>query len=365
GVSAQAAWTTGLSDAAADAVPVNAPVLRDQRRPGNAAISVLAAREAAAGDDQPWETGHADQPYSILVSNESHYCVDRATRIMGWGQKGAWKTPVDERFRIDPTRLQASLQAARNEGRKVLGLVGNACTTATGSFDPLPDLADFCQDNGLWFHVDAAHGGGALFSERHRSLLEGIERADSVVIDFHKMLLTPTLTTGVLFRKEQDSFRAFAQKAEYLWRENESPEWYNPAKRTIECTKPMLGLKVYTLLKAYGTAAFEANIDRLFDLGEALAERLERAPDFDLYQKPFCNIVCYRHRPEGIPETDLNAYNQWLRDRLVQSGRFYIVQIKRGEELFLRSALMNPLTTEDHLDHLLETLREVGGDWPG
>ena len=185
-----------------------------------------------------------------------------------------------------------------------------------------------------------------------------MHRADSIVIDFHKMLLTPALTTALFFKNGSDAYKTFAQRAQYLWDAPQVDEWYNSGKRTFECTKLMMPIKVYILLKAHGTGIFGENIDRLYDQATIFAQLIEQHPNFELAHTPESNIVNYRYVPTVA--TDLNALNSKIRQALIDSGKFYIVQTVIKEQRYLRSAIMNPLTTKADLIALLEEIEEQG-----
>ena len=153
----------------------------------------------------------------MFVSSQGHYSIGRAAQILGWGKGGAVPVPVDAHYRLRPEALLQCLRSAEAEGRRVIAVAASACSTATGAFDPLPEIAAFCKEHSLWLHVDGAHGASALFSTRYRGLCRGIEHADSVVWDAHKMLLLPALVTAVIFRDGAHSYAAFAQEASYLF----------------------------------------------------------------------------------------------------------------------------------------------------
>jgi L-2,4-diaminobutyrate decarboxylase len=319
--------------------------------------ALLAMRQARAGYDA-WRGGtHAGPPLAVVVSAEAHYSLSRALRIMGWGDAGAIAAPVDARHRMTAEAVRGAL--AQAGARRVIGIVATAGSTATGSFDPLDELADLAAERGLWLHVDAAHGGSAALSAAQRGKLRGIERADSVVWDAHKLLMMPALVTAVLFRREPDAYRAFTQEASYLF-ESVAPEetWWDLGQRTLECTKRMMALEVWACLRVHGEALFGEIVDRQHALARELAGLVEAAPDFELALAPESNIVCYRHLPapsETLP--DLDAHNRALRARLVADGRFYVVGVQLPRGYFLRSTLMNPLIETRDLTDLLDHLR--------
>lgn len=318
----------------------------------------LTALLTARSRTEVWEKGSQSQ-LALMVSEEAHYCVSRAVKIMGWGSEGIIKVPVDQQYRMKTELLAPYLQKAREAGKKVIAVVGSACSTSTGSFDNLEEIAAFCKQNDLWFHVDAAHGGGLCFSSRHKQLLNGIEQADSVVMDFHKMLLTPSVATALIYKNGADSYRAFQTKAEYLWEKEAEQEWHNLAKRTFECTKLMMGLKVYSILQYYGPSLWEEYLDKVMENGQILAQIIEEHPEFELATWPSCNIVCFRYVEKNQEASVLNQWNTALRKSMLQDGTFYIVQTTLDGKVYLRTTLTNPFTTARHIGEMVNMLTNL------
>jgi len=321
--------------------------------------SLLCARQVMT-DGKVWENGYAGEQYAFMASSEAHYSVARAVQVMGMGSRGIVPVPVDDRYRMRTDLLESCFDEAEKQGVTVIGVVASSCATATGSYDELGPIADFCEAKKLWLHVDGAHGACVLFSEKHRHLLAGIERADSMIMDYHKMLMTPTLATSVLFRDQEHSFQTFAQKASYLWDKDEGHEWYNLGKRTFELTKSSMVLRVYALWKTYGKAIFAENVDRLYALAGSFTELLLSDGAFEVaLKKPESNIVCYRFVKIGWTEEKTEQVNAAIRSRLVEDGEFFIVQTRLQGKLFLRSALMNPFTTEAALSDLIVEIKRL------
>lgn len=320
--------------------------------------ALLAARAVVCPDDI-WEAGTYDHKLAVMVSEEAHYCVDRAVRVMGLGADGIIKVSTNAAYQMQTEHLEAALAQAQQKGIQVIAVVASACSTSTGSYDDLVAIADFCEKHGLWMHVDGAHGGAVVLSEKYKSLVEGIERADSVIVDFHKMLLTPALSTAVVFRRGGDAYHTFHQRAQYLWDDPEAEEWFNSGKRTFECTKLMMALKTYTLLRSYGEDLFAAHLDYVHDLARYFAHYLSEQPDFEVAVEPQSNIVCFRYVPPGSRRepAELNALNSRLRRRMLEQGDFYIVQTTLRGSVYLRVSLMNPLTSSQTLEKLVEALR--------
>ncbi len=319
--------------------------------------ALLAARQSRAPYDAWEQSGSEHPPLAILTNDQAHYSIARIGRILGLGAQGIIPVPVDTRFRMRPDALPAALQQARDQGRHVIAVIANVCSTATGSYDPLPPIADFCESEGLWLHADGAHGASLLLSKTHRHRLEGIERADSVLWDLHKMMMMPALTTALLFRRTEASYVTFAQKASYLFEGPQKEDWSEIGQRTFECTKRMMSLRPYISLAVHGEKVFEEYVDTTVALAATLADLVDAAPDFELAIRPEANIVCFRHRPAGIAEGDLDALQSRLKLRLMKSGEFYLVQTTLPRGRFLRCTMMNPFTTSSDLEVLLEALR--------
>jgi len=317
--------------------------------------ALLAARKAKA-PNPVWEEGHQER-LAVMVSEQAHYCIDRAARIMGLGSEGIIKVPTDEQFKIKTDVLEEYLANAKDRNLTVIAIVGCACTTSTGSYDDLNALADFASKHQLWLHIDGAHGGAVVFSQLYKPLVEGIERADSVVIDFHKMLMTPALNTALIFKNGQDAYKTFAQKAEYLWEAEQAQEWYHSGKRTFECTKLMMSIKVYAIIKANGVGVFAENVDRLYTQARQFAAIIDTHPKFELALTPEANIINFRFIDTDPAEWD--RVNAEILREIISKGQFYIVQtIIRGKR-YLRISLMNPHTTIDDFKQLLTTIIDL------
>ena len=317
--------------------------------------ALLSARQSFIREHQLDED--ASGKLGVLVSEEAHYCVDRAVKIMGLGSSGIIKIPVNEQFCMKTELLENYLEKARDNGITVFAAVGSAPSTATGIYDNLEVLANFTSRHGIWFHVDGAHGGAAIFSSKYKSLLKGIENADSVVIDGHKMMMMPAITTALLFKDRKNSHLTFKQKADYLLEESVEEDWYNLAKRTFECTKHMMSLHWYLLLKLHGNALFDDFVTRLYDLAGEFADVIKSEPDFELAVEPMSNILCFRYVGEKSASINLDELNKKVRQQILEDGTFYIVQTKLRNEHFLRTTIMNPFTTVEDFRQLLSKIK--------
>ncbi len=317
---------------------------------------LLAARQAKA-DFDVWNEGLDSQhPLAVLVSEQAHYSVKRALQIMGMGEKGAILVPSGPDFKMDVAQLEQKYEEAVAQGFHVFAVVACSCSTATGSYDDLPPIADFCEEKNLWLHVDGAHGASALLSAQYKHYLQGCERADSVVWDAHKMMLMPTLITGVVFRQGHHSYETFSQKAAYILSRTDADNWYDMGMRTMECSKGMMALKLYTALKTKGESFFADYIDYTYDLTRWFAQQLEASPDFELPVFPDCNVICFRYTGKA---GDLNAIQEQIREAVCRQDGFYLVKTTLNDQLYLRCTIINPLTRQEHLSELMACLRRA------
>lgn len=316
--------------------------------------ALLTARKVILEADI-WNQG-SKQQLGIMVSEQAHYCVDRAAKIMGLGEQGIIKIPTTIDFRMDTALLEEQYAEANKKGIHIFAIIGSAPSTATGMFDDLQEIADFAKSKKLWFHVDGAHGGAAIFSPKYKALLKGIDQADSVVIDGHKMMMMPALTTALLYKKSSHTNVTFSQKADYLLTESELEDWCNSGKKTFECTKTMMSIHWFTLLKLYGEDVFDAYVTHLFDMGAQFAKIIENHSQFELAVTPMSNIVCFKYADKNVSSEDQNKQNEAIRQALLEDGEFYIVQTKLRGIHYLRVTVMNPFTTEIHFKNLLDKI---------
>ena len=328
--------------------------------------ALLVARNHATGGTA-WQRGvRSGPPLAMLVSEHAHYSVARAAGVLGLGQDGVISVPVDGQFRMDVGALGECYRVAVAQGKKVVAVVASAGTTATGSFDPLREIGEFCQAQGVWFHVDGAHGASVLLSPQYRALADGLELADSVIWDAHKMLFMPGLATALLFRQGSHGYEAFSQEASYLFGRHQYPE-YDLGLRTVECTRPMIAWKLWLSFQLYGARGLGALVTQKLDAARAFAAELKSQPDFELLTDPMCNILCFRHLPGGAAAKSrsveqLNAHQAKIRKRVLDSGKFFLVQTRVGEALYLRCTLMNACATEQGLALLIDLIRECAAD---
>jgi L-2,4-diaminobutyrate decarboxylase len=310
--------------------------------------ALIAARSRLA--PQVWQQGNPGD-LGLLAPQGCHYSITRAAGILGIGSQAVYDLEVDSEGKVIPERMAATYQRLKDDGKRAVALVANACSTAVGMYDPLDEIGDFCRQHGLWFHIDGAHGASALLSDTHRQLLRGVDKADSLVWDAHKMMRTPTVCAAVLVRDHRTLDAAFEQEASYIFHAKEQPG-FDFIHRTVECTKAGLGLRLFLTLAALGEKGLAQYIDRQFAVTLAAYKYLQALPDVDCPVKPQANILCFRLHGD-------DALQLHVRDQLIAAGHFYLSTTAFGGQRHLRAVFMNPQTDLEHIKELVAEIRRL------
>ncbi|MDN5205109.1 aminotransferase class I/II-fold pyridoxal phosphate-dependent enzyme [Fulvivirgaceae bacterium BMA10] len=297
-----------------------------------------------------WEEGSPSN-LSILAPSESHYSIQKAAGFMGIGKNAIYTIDVDQNGAIIPKALQAALDRSKNDGKRPIALIANACSTAVGIYDPLDEIGAFCQENNIWLHVDGAHGASALLSSKHKHLLKGVEKADSLTWDAHKLLRTPSLCAALLVRDHSDLDSGIHQEASYLFHDKE-PIGFDFIQRTIECTKSGLGVKLFFTIAAEGEEKIAAYIDGRYALAKEVYHFVIEQSDLECPVAPESNILCFR--VQGSDEKQMRIW-----DKLMTEGSFHLSTTMFMGKRFLRLVFMSPHTTITDIQRLINRIREI------
>jgi len=325
--------------------------------PGGA-FANLTALLAARAKLQPaaWKRGGGK--IAILAGAQTHYSVSRAAGILGLGADSVFTIPVDALQRTDSARAPDAFRAARKAGFRKFILVATSGSTPTGSCDDLPSLAKIARREGAWLHVDAAHGGGLIFSRRYRRFLRGIERADSLAFDPHKMLFMPLCSSVVLVREGRHLRNAFEQQAPYLFG-GAKREFPDIGQFTIACSQRFDALKTWLTWKAYSGALWNELITGVCDVAHAAYEYCKRSKVLEPAHGPQTNIFCFglRERPRSLKASE--RLHWAIKDAVNASGEAYISSTVLEGRRVLRLVVMNPRTTEDDITQVLKVVERA------
>jgi len=293
----------------------------------------------------------------IYLSRESHSSTDRAARILGFHPDRVRRLPADPSFRLDLTALQQAVDEDRRSGHVPFLLIANGGTTSTGAVDPLGPLAEFCSQQRIWLHVDAAYGGFAVLTQRGRTLLDGLGSADSITLDPHKWLYQP-FEAGCLLVRESDHLEtAFRVTPEYL--QDAAVGTGDPRERPVnfmdrglQLMRSARALKVWMSLKFFGVDAFRQVIDRCLDLAAQAETTLRESGQFEILSPASLGVVCFRRITDdgGHRVRDgaaLEAINTKLVNELAASGEALVSSTRVNGTYALRFCILNHGTSWD------------------
>ncbi|MGX1929385.1 pyridoxal phosphate-dependent decarboxylase family protein [Flagellimonas sp. 2504JD4-2] len=299
-----------------------------------------------------WETGHTPE-LALLLPSECHYSLTKAAGVVGFGKASIFFVEVDQNGAIKPDRLVQTLNKVKSAGKQPVALVANACSTSVGIYDPLDEIADFCEANKLWMHVDGAHGASALISNTHKHLLKGVARADSLLWDAHKLLQTPSLCAALLVKQHKNLYHGIhvGDNASYLFHEK-NQLGYDSLKWTLETTKSGLGEKLFFVLASIGEKGLVDYIDSRYELTLKIHSYLNGLPDFECPVVPQSNILCFKYQGDDQLQIE-------IRKQLLKKGDFYLTSTLFNGVRYLRLVFMSQQTAFSDIERLVASIRVI------
>ncbi|MCC6129249.1 MAG: amino acid decarboxylase [Acidobacteria bacterium] len=321
-------------------------------------IALAAAREERFPDVR--KTGlSGKKPGVVYCSELAHSSIDKAAVVLGFGVEGLRKIPADDAFRMRVSLLERAIAQDRAEGKEPVAVVATAGTTAVTSIDPLPEIADVCEREGIWMHVDAAYAGCAALLPEVRPLLKGWERADSIVFNPHKWLFVPLECTALLFRRMERVRRAFSIVPHYL----ETPEGAAGVREYmdygIQLGRRFRALKLWMTLRSFGASGMRERLALHLEMAAQLRRRLEGVPGIQILAPTLFSVVVFRHAPEGLSSEETDAVNRRILERINSDGRFFISHAVLRGQYVLRAAIGNIRTTPEDVAAFGDSLREA------
>ncbi|MEV0968384.1 pyridoxal phosphate-dependent decarboxylase family protein [Microtetraspora glauca] len=298
----------------------------------------------------------------VLTSEAGHFSVRKSAKLLGLAPDAVISVETDPDRRMRPAALARELERCRREDLPVMAVVATAGTTDFGSIDPLPEIADLCERAGVWLHVDAAYGCGLLVSRTRRDLLDGIERADSVTVDFHKSFFQPVSSSALLVR-DAAVLRHATYHADYLnparMVEQRIP---NQVDKSIQTTRRFDALKLWLTLRIMGPDAVGELFDEVVDRAADAWALLAADPRFEVVTRSQLSTVVFRYLPpEGPGRTLADDANLYARDALSASGEAVVAGTKVDGHHYLKFTLLNPETSLDDIAHVLDLIANHAG----
>jgi len=309
------------------------------------------------------ETGlFGHKPFIVYGSNETHGCMDKSIELLGIGTNNYRKIETNADYSINLEALKEQIVKDMAAGYQPFCIVGNAGTVNTGAIDDLDALADISKKYDLWFHIDGAYGGLVASLDSHKVLYKGLERADSVAVDFHKWLYQPFEAGCTLVKNWEQLKRTYYKRASYLALDVKEEGRIDFNEHHFQLSRNTKAFKVWMSFKAYGAQAFREMIAKDIKLTQYLAEQVKQASDFVLFNKPQLSAVCFQYVGDGsMDKEELNAFNHRLVNTLEQDGRVFIPGSQLLGQTVIRACLINHRKQAKHVDYLLSVIREVAG----
>jgi aromatic-L-amino-acid decarboxylase len=323
-------------------------------------LALVAARERLdLGIREKGLSGRHDVSILRLYCSEhAHSSVDKGAITVGYGHENVVHIPVDGEFRMRSDALADAIADDRRRGYRPAAVVATIGTTSTTSIDPVPAIADICEREDVWLHVDGAYGGSAGMVPELRHYLDGADRADSMVVNPHKWLFTPVDCSVLWVRDRTLLKRAFSLVPEYLVTA-ESGEVVDLMDYGVQLGRRFRSLKLWMVIRSFGTDGLAARIREHVRLAQEFAEWVEAEPGWEIMAPHPFSLVCFRYAPEGLDEEQRNPLNQKILDRVNSSGEVFLSHTKLNGKFTLRLAIGNIRTERRHLEQAWELLRNA------
>ncbi|XP_047662342.1 glutamate decarboxylase 1 isoform X1 [Tachysurus fulvidraco] len=311
---------------------------------------------------------------ALFTSSHSHYSIKKSAAVLGIGTENVIAVKCDERGKMIPAELESSIMAAKAKGLVPFYVNATAGTTVYGAFDPITDIANICERCGLWLHVDAAWGGGLLLSKKHKTKLQGIEKAFSITWNPHKMMGAPLQCSAILVRQKGLLEACNKLCAEYLFQTDKQYDMsYDTGDKTIQCGRHVDVFKLWLMWKAKGSEGFELQINHCLENAEYLYYTLKSRTDFQLVfqNKPEHSNVCFWYLPSRLrnmapgPDRDreLHSITPKIKAKLMEKGVAMIsYQPLEEKPNFFRCVFSNLATQRQDVDFLLDEIACLGAE---
>ncbi|MGP9020715.1 pyridoxal phosphate-dependent decarboxylase family protein [Streptomyces sp. BR1] len=293
----------------------------------------------------------------IFSSECSHFSVQKSAQLLGLGRSAVVSIPCDHDKRMQTVALARALEKCVAEGNVPMAVVATAGTTDFGSIDPLPEIAELCAQYGAWFHADAAYGCGLLVSPTRRHLLEGIERADSVTVDYHKSFFQPVSSSAIVV-KDGTTLRHATYHADYLNPRRAAEERIpNQVDKSLQTTRRFDALKLWMTLRTMGADGVGCLFDEVCELAGEGWRLLAADPRYDVVVEPSLSTLVFRYIPDAVTSpAEIDRANLYARKALFASGEAVVAGTKTGGRQYLKFTLLNPETTVHDIAAVLDLI---------
>jgi aromatic-L-amino-acid decarboxylase len=321
-------------------------------------VALLSARERATAGASGRDGMNGAPGLTVYASSEAHSSVDKGVKLAGYGLDRLRRVPTDAAFALDPAALDQAIERDVAAGLRPACVVATIGTTSSTAVDPVPAIAAVCRRHGVWLHVDAAYAGSAAIVPDLRGYFAGMEAADSIVLNPHKWLLTNFDCTAYYVRDREALLATFALTPEYL-RTAHDAEVVNYRDWGIQLGRRFRALKLWFVIRSYGVEGLRAIIRRHVALAAELAGWVDASPDFERVAPVPFGLVCFRYRPAGRSERDLDALNERLLAAVNATRRVFLTHTRLGGRYVIRLVVGQRETQRRHVEEAWEIIRDA------
>lgn len=294
----------------------------------------------------------------IYLSEHAHSSVDRGAITVGIGLEGIRKIPVDDSFAMIPGKLEEAIKEDKSNGWLPFCAVATVGTTSTTSIDPVDKIADICERENIWLHVDAAHAGTAAILPEMKHIIKGCDRADSFVVNPHKWMFIPIDLSAFYTRKPEVLKSAFSIVPEYLKTEQDN-EVINYMDYGITLGRRFRSLKLWFVIRYFGVEGLQEIIRGHLRLGKLFAQLIDDSSNFERLAPVPLSTVCFRAVPKNMNETELNKFNEQLMNNINKTGKVFLSHTKLNEKFTIRLVVSSLRTEERHIYEVWETINHA------
>ena len=307
------------------------------------------------------KTGFDGSKYAAFVSNESHYSVLMSANVVGIGHQNVFKVACDDKGRMKPKSLLEEINRCKSEGLTPFCIIATSGTTVRGAFDPIREIAKIAHEESIWLHVDAAWGGSCLFSSRYSHLMDGVDLADSVCWDAHKMMGMPLICSAFIVKNKNilRNVCTHGDVAHYLFHEDSKD--FDLGRFSLQCGRRNDALKLWLAWREIGDSGWAKIVENYCNLAKYLEDKIGQISQLEMMSDRQWSNVCFRFVGDSNV-MDLNVLNSQIRERLFKEGKYLVSRSNIGENVILRPVIANPLTTTEVIDGFLERVVHHGNE---
>jgi glutamate/tyrosine decarboxylase-like PLP-dependent enzyme len=301
---------------------------------------------------------------TLYCSDETHDCLERSVELLGLGNEALRWIPTDDDCRIRLDTLKKAIEDDRKRNNHPFCIIGCAGTVNSGAFDDLNALADLAKKENMWFHVDGAFGAWVKLSKTHRQLADGMERADSLAVDLHKWMYMPYGIACTLVKDQLAHYSAFVYGRDAIYLKSAfdqvKEQIVNPHSLALPLSRSFTSLKAYMLLRAYGKNKYRNLIQQNINQTKYLAELIRKEPEMEITAPVVSNVVCFRYKPKGLTEPELEKLNKMICNDLNQMSFWMVSDTTIKGRYMLRICNVNHRSQKQDFDFLVNEVRKIG-----